>query len=237
MKAVDGTPLIELTSVVKNYGTSGPLRIRHLAVSARDRIVLSGLGPEAAEMLMHLICGAVLPDEGDVRIDGMSTSAIKTDQQWLRSLDRFGLVSARSVLIEQLPAIANLALPLTLSIDPMAETTRAEAERVGRLVDLGAERLRAPVSSLDTADRVRLHLGRALMQRPEFVLLEHPTHELVRDEDRASLGRVLATSTSAREAGWLAVSDDQLFARASKGTRLSARDGELTAVRSWWPFR
>jgi putative ABC transport system ATP-binding protein len=179
----------------------------------------------------------VLPDEGDVRIEGVSTAAIKTDQQWLRSLDRFGLVTSRSVLIEQLPAIANLALPLTLSIDPMAETTRAEAERVGQLVELGAERLRASVSSLEPADRLRLHLARALIQRPKLVLLEDPTRGLERDEDRVSFARVLVASTSARAAGWLAVSDDDVFARATKATRLNARGGELTAVRSWWPFR
>ena len=28
-----------------------------------------------------------------------------------------------------------------------------------------------------------------------------------------------------------------VFARATKATRLNARGGELTAVRSWWPFR
>jgi ABC-type lipoprotein export system ATPase subunit len=236
--ANDGEPpLIELTAVVKNYGGSEPLKVGNLAVSVRDRVVVSGLGTQAAEMLMHLVCGALLPDEGDVRIDGVSTAAIQTDQQWLRSLDRFGLVSARSILLEHLPAIANLALPLTLSIDPMSDPTRREAERVGALVELGADRLRAPTSSLGPADRLRLHLGRALIQRPKLVLLEHPTDALVRDEDRVSFGQVLAASTSAREAGWLAVSDDEVFARATKGTRRKARGGELTAERSWWRFR
>ena len=184
----EGTPpLIELTSIVKNYGGSDPLRIRHLAVSARDRIVVSGLGPAGSRDAdaSGVRCGA--SRRGGRPIDGVSTAAIKTDQQWLRSLDRFGLVTSRSVLIEQLPAIANLALPLTLSIDPMAETTRAEAERVGQLVELGAERLRAPVSSLAPAARVRLHLGRALIQRPKLVLLEDPTRDLERDEDRVAL--------------------------------------------------
>jgi putative ABC transport system ATP-binding protein len=235
--ASDGFPLIELSSVVKNYGGSEPLRIGHLAVTARDRIVLSGLGPQAAEMLMHLVCGAVLPDEGEVRIDGISTTAIQTDQQWLRSLDRFGLVTSRSVLLEQLPAIANLALPLTLAIDPMSDTTRREAERVGALAGLDSDRLRAPTSSFEAAERLRLHLGRALIVRPALVLLEHPTRGLGRDEDRVSFAQVLAASTLAREAGWFAVSDDEVFARATKGTRLNVREGALTAVRSWWPFR
>jgi len=237
MSAAPGAPpLIELTSVVKNYGADAPLRINQLSVDAGDRVVLSGLEAQAAEMLMHLICGAVLPDEGEIRIAGVSTAEIRTDQQWLRSLDRFGLVTTRSVLIDSLPTIANLALPLTLSIDPMAETTRAEAETVGRLVDLPADRLTAPVGSLTPAERLRLHLGRALIQRPKLVLLEHPTVGLEDDEARRDFGRTLVSASETRAAGWLAVSDDEAFAKAAKGRRLTIRNatGDVTAPRAWW---
>jgi predicted ABC-type transport system involved in lysophospholipase L1 biosynthesis ATPase subunit len=237
MSVTGATPLIEIASVVKQYGGNEPIRIARLAVSARDRLVVSGLGPQAAEMLMLLISGAVLPDEGEIRIDGVSTATIATDQQWLRSLDRFGLVSGRAVLIEQLPTVSNLALPLTLSIDPLSESARMECDRVAQIVALSADRLGAPVSSLTPAERLRLHLGRALIQRPQLLLLEHPTRDLSSDQEREDFGRLLAAASSDRAVGWLAVSDDDVFANATHGTRVGARNGELLPPRRWWRLR
>jgi ABC-type lipoprotein export system ATPase subunit len=230
--------LIELVGVVKAYGAEQPLRFRDLAVRHRDRLIVSGLDAQAAEMLMHLICGALLPDEGTVRIAGRATSEISTDQQWLQSLDRFGLVTHRAVLIDSLTTMANLALPMTLSIDPMAPTTRAEVDAVGRLVGLSADRMTAAVSSLSPLERLRLHLGRAVIQKPMLVLLEHPTRELTHDEEREAFGRVLTSVADGRGIGWLAVSDDDVFAKAAKGTRLriDPETGVVAASRGWWPF-
>ncbi len=232
------SPLVEMDGVVKAYGGDRPLRIGHLAIGERERIVIGGLDVHAAEMFTHLICGALLPDEGTIRIAGVATADIKTDREWLVSLDRFGLVSNRAVLLEGMSTLANLALPLTLSLDPMPAPARAEAEAAARHVALDADRLSKPVSDLSAEERLRLHLGRALMQRPRLVLLEHPTVSLTHDEQRSAFGRLLDKVAEARRIGWIAVSDDDVFARATGATRLHIRaDGELGMERGWWPWR
>jgi ABC-type ATPase involved in cell division len=236
---VSREPLIEMAGVVKTYAGEQPLRVNRLQLDERDRVVVGGLDAQAAEMFIHLVCGALLPDEGTIRIAGVATSEIVTDQEWLTSLDRFGLVSHRAVLIESLSVMANLVLPLTLSIDPIPAPARAEAEGVARHVGLAADRLAVPVSELTAEERLRLHLGRALVPRPRMLLLEHPVQTLTSEEACASFGRVLADVSTARDIGFVAVSNAEAFVKASRGRRLrvGATTGEMTEDRGWWPWR
>ncbi len=106
-----------------------------------DRLALSGFDAAPPRLFVHLVTGAALPDEGDVSVDGHNTRDIATDTEWLASLDRFGIVTERAVLIDALPIAANLALPLTLAIDPMPEDVRASVEALAARVGLRAERL------------------------------------------------------------------------------------------------
>src|SRR6185295_19548033 len=105
-------------------GALRPLRIATLTVRRGDHLAIQGLDARAAEAFSLLVTGAMLPDEGDIRVAGRSTRDIGTDTEWLASLDRFGMVTDRAVLIDGLSLAANLALPLTLAIDPMSAVTR-----------------------------------------------------------------------------------------------------------------
>src|SRR5262245_11030940 len=107
-----GPSLIEIAGVTKKYHGLRPLRLARLTSRQNDRLVLSGFDAAAAEVFVHLITGAAVPDEGTVRVGGRDTREISTDTEWLASLDRFGIVTDRSVLLEGLSAAANLALPL-----------------------------------------------------------------------------------------------------------------------------
>jgi ABC-type lipoprotein export system ATPase subunit len=212
-----------------------PLRLRHLVVAAGDRRVIAGLDRGAAEMFVLLVTGAALPDEGTVRINGRDTREISTDTAWLASLDRFGIVTERAVLIDKLPIQANLALPLTLSIDPMTDLVRAHVERLADEVELARARLSAPAASLTASERLRLHLARALALDPGVLLLEHPTTTLGEAPARAAFGETLRAVAERRGIGWVALSDDVEFAQRSGGERhrLMAETGEVGAEPLW----
>ena len=232
-------PLIELHGVSKQYGATQPLRIDRLLVSAGDRLALSGFDAQAAEMFILLVTGAALPDEGDVRLDGRSTRDITTDVDWLQSLDRFGLVTERAVLIDKLPVRANMALPFTLSIDPMSEDTGARVAALAASVGLPLNRLDLPAAGLSAADRLRVHLARALALDPRLVLLEHPTAAIKGTPDARAYGATLRAVADARQIGWIALTDDPEFSRASGATRmrLAPATGDLrrdSLLRGWF---
>lgn len=220
-------PLFVFEGVVKPCGGPEPLRISRFAFSAGDRVVLSGLDAPAAEMFMHVLTGAALPETGRVDVFGRSTREIATDTAWLESLDRFGLVSNRAVLLNQSTIAQNLALPLTLSIDPMAADVRALVERMAADVGLPSARLDAVAGTMNPEERMRAHLARAIALNPDVLLLEHPTATL--GDRAAAFGETLRAMSAARGLSWLAITDDAGFARAAGGRalRLNPSTGDV----------
>jgi ABC-type transporter Mla maintaining outer membrane lipid asymmetry ATPase subunit MlaF len=231
---VTADPIVVLTGVSRHTGDPEPLRVRHLAITRGMRLVLSGLDAGAAEVFVNLITGAALPDEGDVRVWGRSTREIATDTEWLTSLDALGIVTARAVLIDQLPIVSNLALPLTLAIEPLAPELRARLEAIAGEVGLPRARLDDRAVTLTPAERLRLHLARAIAPAPSLLLLEHPTTGL-EPAAAAALGATLRQVSAARNLTWIAISDNTAFARASGGTRrrLVHETGAVERVRAW----
>ena len=230
-----GPPLLSLRAVSKLYGGEAPLRVQSLDVAATDRVIVLGLDAGAAEMFVHLVTGAALPDEGTVTIDGRNTRDITTDTEWLSSLDRFGLVTSRAVLIDKLPTAANLALPLTLAIDPMSDATRADVERLAAEVRLPRERLDVAVAELTPAERVRVHLARALATSPALLLLEQPTATVTTEAERADLAATMVAVSASRGIGWLALALDEPFGRATESRRLTIdENGRLKEDGTFW---
>lgn len=226
--------LIDITDLSKQYQGLRPLRIARLQVGRGDRYALAGFDAGAAEAFVLLVTGAALPDTGEIRVAGRSTREIATDTEWLLSLDRFGIVTARAVLIGALPIAANLALPMTLSIDPVPADVRQRVEGLAAEVGLPIARLADAASTLSADERVRVHLARALASDPVVLLLEHPT---VGVEERAAeaLGATLKQVAEARGVAWIALTEDDRFARASGGTRLRLKPatGELVRDGFW----
>ena len=124
------TPVLQITGVEKRYQSLRPLRIQELTIAAAERVAVSGFDAGAAEVLVNLVTGASLPDRGEVRVLGHRTADIVGGDEWLASLDRFGIVSPRGVLLEAATIEQNLAMPLTLEIDPVPPDVAA------RVVDL-----------------------------------------------------------------------------------------------------
>jgi putative ABC transport system ATP-binding protein len=232
--------LVEIHQVVKSYQSLRPLRIREFTVSATDRLNLRGFDAGAAEMFVHLVTGAALPDEGAVRVAGKDTRDIATDTEWLTSLDRFGIVTHRAVLIDQISLASNLALPLTVSIDPMPAEVRERVERLAKDAGFEAGALERPVAGLGAEDRLRLHLARAVANGPQMLMLEHPTAQLPDREAASRIGETMSRLSDAYGFGWIALTEDAAFAEAARGTvlELNPATGELAAPkrgwRTWW---
>jgi ABC-type lipoprotein export system ATPase subunit len=227
--------LIEVSGIRKHFGGLRPLRVNALQLKPGERLTLRGFDAQAAEMFFLLLTGAAVPDEGVVTVAGRDTRAIETDTEWLVSLDLFGLVTGRAVLLETLTIEANLALPFTLSIDPVPEEIRRAVADLADEVGLGRERLSASVHTLSAVDRVRVHLARALAASPKVLLLEHITAPLDRPE-ATRLGASLATIADDRGLAWIAISEDEAFVSALGGTMLAldAGSGEVAPGGRGW---
>lgn len=229
-------PLLEITDVTKNYQGLRPLRITSLVVRSGDRVAVTGLDAIAAEVLVNLITGASLPDAGQIRVLGESTASIATDTAWLASLDRFGFVSHRAVLLEGSTVAQNMTMPFTLEIDPIPIDIRRNVTALAAEVGLDERLLDRPAGELPGEQRMRIHLARALAMSPALLLLEHPTAG-VEPDDRSTLGALIARVAGRRQLALLALTQDERFAAAVADRRL-ALDGATGALterkRRWW---
>ena len=232
-------PLLELSSVVKDYRGLRPLRIEHARLGAGEQLALLGVDQHAAEVLINLLTGATLPDQGTVNLFGRSSAEIADSTDWLATVDKFGIVSARAVLLEGLSVAQNLAVPFSLEIEPLPDALRDRAVTAGREVGLMEADWDRAVSALAPSARLRLRLARALALAPAVVLFEHPTVDIPRREV-VDLGRAVRAILERRGAAGLTLTADREFAAAVAGRvlELEPATGRLAeAKRGWFGFR
>ena len=230
-------PALEMTGVVKEYGALRPLRIAALSVEPGDRVALSGLDRRAAETFVNLVNGALVPDQGVVRIFGRSTADITDGQAWLASLDAFGVVTERAVLLEGSTLAMNLALPLSLEIDPMPPALREQVTALAIETDLPAERLDRPVGDASPLVRLRAHFAKAIALGPQVLLLEHPTATL-EPGDARQFAETVRRVAETRRLALVALTEDGVFADlvATHAYKLNGGTGALTSTRGWRRF-
>jgi predicted ABC-type transport system involved in lysophospholipase L1 biosynthesis ATPase subunit len=228
-------PVLELSAVSKDYHGLRPLRIADFRVAAGEQVAILGFDRPSAEVFINLVTGATLPDTGEVRVLGRVTSEIADSADWLATVDRFGIVSERAVLLDQLTIIQNLAMPFTLDIEPPPDDVRARAAGLAREAGLVEAMWDMPVGQLDAAGKVRVRLGRAIALEPAVLLLEHISASVGREEV-ANLGAQLRAVAAGRGAALIAMSADEPFARAVAGKvlTLDASTGRLRERRRWF---
>jgi ABC-type branched-subunit amino acid transport system ATPase component len=226
---------LEIAGLTKDYRGLRPLRIQQLTVDVHDSVAILGLDQAAAETFVNLVTGSTLPDSGTVHVLGRATASIADGDEWLGSLDRFGIVSARAVLLDTLTVTQNLAMPFTLEIEPPADDVRRRAEAIAGEVGLREETWTTRVAELTAAGCARVRLGRALAVDPALLLLEHASAGLAA-ADGAALGRDIRQIAARRGIALVAAGVDEAFARAvaARVLTLDPATGRLGERRRWF---
>ena len=227
--------LIEVTGVTKDYHGLRPLRVEHLQIGAGESVALLGVDAAMAEVLVSLITGAQLPDEGEVRLFGRPTKSITGVDDWVKELDRFGLISARAVLVDQFTTEQNLALPLSLEIEPLPPDIRAQVGQLASEVGLTNEELGAITAVLSPGAQLRLRVGRALALRPEVLIAEHP-NALLPGNESLRFAADFARIAAGRAIAALVMTADPAFAAviAKRVLEFQPATGRLVEKQSGW---
>lgn len=224
--------VLQIANVRKQYQSLRPLRLNDLRVGAGERVAISGLDAGAAEVFVNLVTGASLPDEGEVRVFGRTTASIANGDEWLASLDRFGIVTPRAVLLDASTLLQNLVMPFTLAIDDIPADAERKARALAREAGVPEACLDRPVAGLDASVRARAHLVRAVALDPSLLVLEHPTAGFAPGE-AAPFGASVANVALGRNLAVVMISEDAAFSSAAATRRLAlhAATGDLKPPR------
>jgi predicted ABC-type transport system involved in lysophospholipase L1 biosynthesis ATPase subunit len=227
-------PAIHIRDVQKDYRALRPLRVRELDIREGESIALLGFDRAAAEVFVNLLTAATVPDAGRIEIFGRPTVDIEDADTWLSSLDCFGIVSERQVLVDNMTVEENLTMPLTMALHDVDSAVHAKVAAVAEEVGLSSDQLHQPVGGLNAGSRLRVRLGRALAPDPRILLSEHPNASL----DAGDLARFAAEyARLVRRRGIVSVvlTADTAFASAvaRRILTLQPATGELKPLSAW----
>ena len=174
------TPLIEARRVTKVLSGVVPVTLVHdidLKIMPREFVAITGPSGSGKSSLLYLLGLLDLPTDGDVLIDGRSTTAMTEDERAEVRRARLGFIFQFHFLLPEFSITENVALPMRAlgRLSPRAIQTRAE-ELLASL-GLGDHRRKMP-DQLSGGQRQRVAVARALANDPPVILADEPTGSL-----------------------------------------------------------
>ena len=167
-------PYVDVRDVCKELKRVRVLDHVSFHVNRGEVVGLEGANGSGKTMAMRVAVGLVIPQSGEVCIDGR---ALGKDMSFPPSV---GLLIEEPSVLESYSALNNLRLVASIREVASEDDLCSALERVG----LDPEN-RKRVSKFSLGMRQRLGLAMALMERPDLLVLDEPTNAL--DES----GRVL----------------------------------------------
>jgi putative ABC transport system ATP-binding protein len=162
-----------------------------------EMLLVRGPSGSGKTTLLAILGGMLLPTSGEVWLGGEAISRLRDHQRAEVRRAKVGFLFQDFGLIEGLPVLDNVLLPL---IPPGGAKASARDRALALLEQLGIANLAAAnVTSLSGGERQRVALARARIAGPEVLLLDEPTAHLdtARTQDlMADLGRLCDQGTA-----------------------------------------
>ncbi|MGC9440880.1 ABC transporter ATP-binding protein [Streptomyces sp. WG5] len=171
----------------------GSPALQGVSLGVREGEILAVTGPRGSgkTTLLRCLSGLVRPQDGEVWFDGVPVHTLGPLRRERLRRDRFCWIDPAPVLVPELNAWENAALPLMLRGTGRRRAKTAALEWLERL-DVGDSARRRP-AELQQAERQRVCIARALAAAPAVLFADEPTAPL----HRADRARVLRTLTTA----------------------------------------
>ncbi|MFG1990487.1 ABC transporter ATP-binding protein [Actinoplanes sp. NPDC048988] len=170
------TAALRAERVSLSFGDTPALRGAEFAADPGEIVAIMGPSGSGKSTLLHCLAGILVPDEGEIRVDGQRLDTMsEADRSALRR-DRFGFVFQFGQLVPELTAAENVALPLLLSGTRRGEAVKRAEKELSRLGLDGLGGRRSGELSGGQAQRVAL--ARALAGSPRVIFADEPTGSL-----------------------------------------------------------
>ena len=167
-------PFIHCANVTHGYVRGGqPLEVLKsidLSIEPGDFVALMGPSGSGKSTLLNLIAGLEKPNEGEIRIGGITTSLLDEGTLAAWRASTLGFIFQFYNLIPVLSAHDNVALPLMLTRLSKKERNQRAAAAL-EIVDL-ADRAKHKPTELSGGQQQRVAIARALVTDPSLLVCD-----------------------------------------------------------------
>src|SRR5438067_3808497 len=190
--------LLRAASLSLSFGSRTVFRDLEIVDEEGERVGLIGVNGSGKSSLMKILAGAMHPDSGELQLRrGASVTYLPQEPQFAPGATvESELSAARSALREALEAHA--ALSRKLERAPAGERELAQLAELSHRIEqlggwdtaheartlldrLGVKEWERPLDELSGGTRKRVAVARALLTRPDLLLLDEPTTHLGAD--------------------------------------------------------
>ncbi len=221
--ATSDSTLLEVRSVAKSFGAAQVLKNISLAIASGEFLTLLGESGSGKTTLLRLIAGFEQPTSGEI---WMSDKRLDTLPPYKR---RVNTVFQNYALFPHLNVRENVAYGLRVKSTPKAEIAGRveEALRMVKMISFADAR----PATLSGGQQQRIALARALVNRPQLLLLDEPLSAL-----DANLRKQMQSELKALQCeigiAFLFVTHDQDEAMALSDRIALLRNGALEQIAS-----
>jgi len=166
--------VISLRGLYKSFGDLNVLRNVDLDVYKGENLVVLGRSGTGKSVLIKIISGLLLPDQGEVNVLGQKVDKLKSKELMALRL-KVGFSFQNSALYDSMTVRENLEFPLVRnSRNLRRKEINMAVENVLEAVGLSQTIGQMP-SELSGGQRKRIGIARTLILRPEIMLYDEPT--------------------------------------------------------------
>ncbi|MFE4974397.1 ABC transporter ATP-binding protein [Kitasatospora sp. NPDC056651] len=227
----DAQVVVELSAVHKEFGEAKALDGVDLRIRAGEAVAVMGPSGCGKSTLLNMVAGLDRPTSGTVRVQGQDLGQLNETGLALFRRRHVGMIFQFFNLIDDLPALDNVALAAQLT----GTSARQARRRALELLDeLGvAHRKDVYPATLSGGERQRVAVARALMNRPALLLADEPTGAL----DSRSGEQVMDLLIDLNQIGQtlLIVTHDPALATRCASRLVEVADGRVAADRMLEP--
>lgn len=168
-------PVIQVSQLVKSFGTHTVLKGFDLELFEGENLVVMGKSGSGKSVLIKCIIGLETPDSGSIAIYGKQTETFD-EAEWNEMRTQVGFLFQGSALYDSMSVRENLEFPLRRHRSKFGNSKDNASLVLEALENVGlAHALDLMPSELSGGMKRRIALARTLILKPKIILYDEPT--------------------------------------------------------------
>ncbi|PRX47652.1 putative ABC transport system ATP-binding protein [Prauserella shujinwangii] len=223
LRTAGARPALCGRGLTKRYGEQYALAGVDIEIEAGEALAIVGPSGSGKTTLLHVLAGILRADSGEIELAGQRIDRLNETRRAELRRTEFGFVFQSGMLVAELSAEENVALPLLLGGQARRSALATAREWLGKLGLAGKESRRP--GELSGGEAQRAAIARSLAHQPKVIFADEPTGALDTRTGRDTMDALLGAAAETGAAVVIVTHDRELADSVPR--RVAIRDGRI----------